>query len=178
MEMPRFPCFKVDIANTDEAFIKNFISCRPDQNWLLLAEHAALSQHQLWTAWLLAQRAFRQDRALARSIDAEFLRYMAGTHHVTEAFKKVGINVSHRYAWIVHLPKAEFSEGEIIPDFDSDEVIQMFDNLVKSLNIRALSGSPEMSAFGLENLGISVDNISEETEDRLIGFMISTELNS
>ena len=178
MEMPRFPCFKVDIANTGEAFIKNFISCRPDQNWLLLAEHAALSQHQLWTAWLLAQRAFTQDRALARSIDAEFLRYMAGTHHVTEAFKKVGISVSHRYAWIVHLPKGKLSKGEIIPDFDFDEVIAMFDKLAKSLNIISLSGSPEMSVSGLENLGVNVDNISEETEDRLIGFMISTELSS
>ena len=78
MEMPDFPCFRVDLSNSVENLIQEFLKIRPNQNWLLLADYAAQSQQQLWTAWLLSQRAFLQNRALARSIDAEFLRYIAG----------------------------------------------------------------------------------------------------
>ena len=89
MEMPPFPCFMVDISTRQDDLIGDFLTKRPSQNWLMLADYAALTDHQLWTAWLLSQRAFAKGKALARSIDAEFLRYIAGTHHVSEAFKKV-----------------------------------------------------------------------------------------
>jgi len=77
MEMPLFPCFMVDISDRGEDLIGDFIQQRPNQNWLLLADYAALTNHQLWTAWLLSQRAFANGKALARSLDAEFLRYIA-----------------------------------------------------------------------------------------------------
>ena len=69
-----------------ENLIQEFLKIRPNQNWLLLADYAAQSQQQLWTAWLLSQQAFLQNRALARSIDAEFLRYIA---HYTSCFRSV-----------------------------------------------------------------------------------------
>ena len=51
---------------------------------------------------LLSKRAFDQNRALARSFDAEFL-VVAGTR-VSEAFRKDGITESHDLAWVVYLP--------------------------------------------------------------------------
>lgn len=73
MEMPLFPCFMVDISTRQDDLIGDFLTKRPSQNWLMLADYAALTDHQLWTAWLLSQRAFVKGKALARSIGTKKL---------------------------------------------------------------------------------------------------------
>ncbi len=178
MEMPKFPCFKVDISNCKDNLIVQFLEKRPSQDWLLLAEYAAQSEQQLWTAWLLSQRSFIGNRALARSIDAEFLRYMAGTHHVSEAFKKAGISLTQKMAWIVHLPDYQIKEDQIFPIVDLEKSRQMLEVLVDSLGISHIEGEPEITLEGLLKLGINVSTIDDKTEDIIIGFTISSDLNS
>ena len=178
MEMPEFPCFRVDVSNSVENLIQEFLKIRPNQNWLLLADYAAQSQQQLWTAWLLSQRAFIQNRALARSIDAEFLRYIAGTHHVSEAFRKVGIQEDHKTAWVINLPNYQKSADELIPDLDAEENLQSIGSLCQKLSMSIIDGKPELTIDGLKKLGIEIDKINENTEDILVGLTISTELNS
>ena len=178
MEMPEFPCFRVDVSNSVENLIQEFLKIRPNQNWLLLADYAAQSQQQLWTAWLLSQRAFLQNRALARSIDAEFLRYIAGTHHVSEAFRKVGIQDHHKTAWVINLPNYQKSVDELIPDLDTEENFQFIGSLCQKLSMSIIDGKPELTIDGLKKLGIDIDKINENTEDILVGLTISTELNS
>ena len=178
MEMPEFPCFRVDVSNSVENLIQEFLKIRPNQNWLLLADYAAQSQQQLWTAWLLSQRAFLQNRALARSIDAEFLRYIAGTHHVSEAFRKVGIQDHHKTAWVINLPNYQESADELIPDLDAEENLQFIGSLCQKLSMSIIDGKPELTIDGLKKLGIEIDKINENTEDILVGLTISTELNS
>lgn len=178
MEMPEFPCFRVDASNSVENLIQEFLKIRPNQNWLLLADYAAQSQQQLWTAWLLSQRAFLQNRALARSIDAEFLRYIAGTHHVSEAFRKVGIQDHHKTAWVINLPNYQKSADELIPDLDAEENLQFIGSLCQKLSMSIIDGKPELTIDGLKKLGIEIDKIDENTEDILVGLTISTELNS
>ena len=178
MEMPKFPCFKVDISNCKDNLIHQFLEKRPSQDWLLLAEYAAQSEQQLWTAWLLSQRSFIRNRALARSIDAEFLRYMAGTHHVSEAFKKAGISLTQKIAWIVHLPDYQIKEEQICPVVDLEKSRQMLEVLVDSLGISHIEGEPEITLEGLLKLGINVATIDDKTEDIIIGFTISSDLNS
>ena len=178
MEMPDFPCYKVDISNCSDDLIAQFLSVRESENWLLLAEYAAFTQQQLWTAWLLSQRAFIRGTALARSIDAEFLRYVAGTHHVSEAFKKVGINPSHKFAWVVYLPNSEDNDGELNPNFDVKSITNTATNLCEQLGMLQLTGKPEITIAGIENLGIDIAVIDEKTEDLIIGYTISTNLNS
>tara|TARA_B100001121_G_scaffold146516_1_gene128131 strand:+ start:26503 stop:27039 length:537 start_codon:yes stop_codon:yes gene_type:complete len=178
MEMPDFPCYKVDISNCSSDLITQFLSARESENWLLMAEYAAFTQQQLWTAWLLSQRAFNRGTALARSIDAEFLRYVAGTHHVSEAFKKVGINPSHKSAWIVYLPHSENNDGELNPDFDAKSIATTTTKLCEQLGMLQLSGKPEITIAGIENLGFDISVIDEKTEDLIIGYTISTNLNS
>lgn len=178
MEMPEFPCFKVDVSNSVENLIQEFLKIRPNQNWLLLADYAAQSQQQLWTAWLLSQRAFLQNRALARSIDAEFLRYIAGTHHVSEAFRKVGIQDNHKTAWVIILPNHLKSADELIPDLDAEENLQSIGSLCQKLSMSIVDGKPELTIDGLKKLGIDIDEINENTGDILVGLTISTELNS
>ena len=178
MEMPEFPCFRVDVSNSVENLIQEFLKIRPNQNWLLLADYAAQSQQQLWTAWLLSQRAFIQNRALARSIDAEFLRYIAGTHHVSEAFRKVGIQEDHKTAWVINLPNYQKSADELIPDLDAEENLQFIGSLCQKLSMSIIDGKPELTIDGLKKLGIEIDEINENTGDILVGLTISTELNS
>ena len=178
MEMPEFPCFRVDVSNSVENLIQEFLKIRPNQNWLLLADYAAQSQQQLWTAWLLSQRAFIQNRALARSIDAEFLRYIAGTHHVSEAFRKVGIQKDHKTAWVINLPNYQKSADELIPDLDAEENLQIIGSLCQKLSMSIIYGKPELTIDGLKKLGIEINKINENTEDILVGLTISTELNS
>ena len=164
--------------NCKDNLIVQFLEKRPSQDWLLLAEYAAQSEQQLWTAWLLSQRSFIGNRALARSIDAEFLRYMAGTHHVSEAFKKAGISLTQKMAWIVHLPDYQIKEDQIYPIVDLEKSRQMFEVLVDGLGMSHIEGEPEITLEGLLKLGINVSTIDDKTEDIIIGFTISSDLNS
>jgi len=178
MEMPLFPCFMVDISDCGDDLIGDFIQQRPNKNWLLLADYAALTNHQLWTAWLLSQRAFANGKALARSLDAEFLRYIAGTHHVSEAFKKAGIQKSHDKAWLVNLPEYEIKEGEMYPLIDMKHSKDSFVEISAKLGLQPIDGSPNITHQGLEKLGIEVADFDDSVEDIIIGFTISTDLNS
>ena len=178
MEMPPFPCFMVDISTRQDDLIGDFLAERPSQNWLMLADYAALTDHQLWTAWLLSQRAFTKGKALARSIDAEFLRYIAGTHHVSEAFKKVGIQKSHDKAWIVYLPEYEEKDGELYPLIDLVQSKEIFVEIAENLGIQQVESRPEITLNGLDRLGIPITKLDEITEDIIIGFVISSDLNS
>lgn len=178
MEMPPFPCFLVDISTRQDDLIGDFLTKRPSQNWLMLADYAALTDHQLWTAWLLSQRAFAKGKALARSIDAEFLRYIAGTHHVSEAFKKVGIQKSHDRAWIVYLPEYEENDDELYPVIDFVQSKEIFVEIAEKLGIQPIESRPEITLDGLDKLGIEVTKLDEITEDIIIGFVISSDLNS
>jgi len=178
MEMPPFPCFMVDISTRQDDLIGDFLKKRPNQNWLMLADYAALTDHQLWTAWLLTQRAFAKGKALARSIDAEFLRYIAGTHHVSEAFKKVGIQKTHDKAWVVYLPKYEDNAGELYPILDLAQSKETFAEIAEKLGIQAIDSRPEITRHGLDKLGIAITKLDDRTEDIIIGFVISSDLNS
>ncbi len=49
--------------------------------------------------------SFANGSQLARGRDAEFLRYLAGTHHISEAFSRAGIQDGVTAGWILYLPK-------------------------------------------------------------------------
>ncbi|MGB2070024.1 MAG: hypothetical protein ACPHVR_00135, partial [Poseidonia sp.] len=87
-----FPVANVHLSGEapNEA-IDRFLKYRPSERWVLLGGHAAQSMDQLWTAWVQAARNDLRDGMVARSIDAEFLRYLAGTHHISEAFTRAGL---------------------------------------------------------------------------------------
>ena len=178
MEMPPFPCVKLDISNQSSDFIGEFIEHRDDESWLLMSHYAAQGQQQLWTAWLLAKRAFSNNKSLARTLDAEFLRYIAGTHHVSDAFKKVGIKAKDNTAWLIFLPKHIAELDEIKPSFSLEEFDLGVESLVQKLNVKVIKGTPEINIEGIEKMGIPLPESKLNLIDSIIGHIISADLNS
>lgn len=178
MEMPPFPCVKLDISNQSSDFIGEFIQHRNDESWLLMSHYAAQGQQQLWTAWLLAKRAFSNNKSLARTLDAEFLRYIAGTHHVSEAFKKVGIKSNDNTAWLIFLPNHIAELDEIKPSFSLDEFDSGVESLIQKLNVKVIEGMPEINIEGIKKMGIPLPESKLNLIDSIIGHIISADLNS
>ena len=178
MEMPPFPCVKLDISNQSSDFIGEFIEHRDDESWLLMSHYAAQGQQQLWTAWLLAKRAFSNNKSLARTLDAEFLRYIAGTHHVSEAFKKVGIKSNDNTAWLMFLPNYIAGLDEIKPSFSLDEFDSGVESLIQKLNVQVIEGMPEINIEGIEKMGIPLPESTLNLIEYIIGHIISADLNS
>jgi len=178
MEMPPFPCVKLDISNQSSDFIGEFIKHRDDESWLLMSHYAAQGQQQLWTAWLLAKRAFSNNKSLARTLDAEFLRYIAGTHHVSEAFKKVGIKSNDITAWLIFLPNHIAELDEIKPSFSLNEFDLGVESLIQKLNVKVIEGMPDINIEGIEKMGIPLPESKLNLIDSVIGHIISADLNS
>ena len=178
MEMPPFPCVKLDISNQSSDFIGEFIEHRDDESWLLMSHYAAQGQQQLWTAWLLAKRAFSNNKSLARTLDAEFLRYIAGTHHVSEAFKKVGIKSNDNTAWLIFLPNHIAELDEIKPSFSLDDFDSGVESLIQKLNVKVIEGMPEINIEGIEKMGIPLPESKLNLIDSIIGHIISADINS
>ena len=114
MSTQAFPIVNVDIGGlSPKKAIQHFLEHRPSERWVLLGEHAAQSVDQLWTAWIQATRNELRGCMVARSIDAEFLRYLAGTHHISEAFARAGLQSGQSSAWVLCLPTAEGVENDL-----------------------------------------------------------------
>jgi hypothetical protein len=102
---------------------------------------------------------------VARSIDAEFLRYLAGTHHISEAFSRAGIQAGDEGAWVVHLPQADGvanDQGHLQPTAREDEAFNTtLSSLVNGLQWSLESRSSKPSIEGMSKLGIDVEGWDE-----------------
>jgi len=158
-----FPVVNADIK-ADEAAeaIKKFLKKRPNARWVLLGNHAAQSTEQLWAAWTKAARNELRGTMVARSIDAEFIRYLAGTHHISEAFARAGLQNGQTSAWIVCLPEAEEVQAESGHAQPQPVIPANFENLADTL-LSNLEWSPSESDMfysieGAKQLGIDVES--------------------
>ena len=164
MELPPFPCVPVhlDEATHSSGVIDVFLKERPSPRWVLLGAHAVQTNAQLWTAWIKTTRNELRGTSVARSIDAEFMRYLAGTHQE-----------GSEDAWILYLPQAESSRNSLghlhpflpehvaIPEDLSDLMNQLKWNSRESLMIPSIEGS--------KMLGADVDSVGlDGLEERLI----------
>ena len=95
---------------------------------------------------------------VARSVDAEYIRYLAGTHHISEAFSRAGLKAGQEEAWILYLPHGDAAENSLghlqpvaqsSPSFEKD-----LDSLTKGLGWTIQSKNMALSIEGMEHLGI------------------------
>ena len=166
MPAPPFPIAKVDIQGLPPSdAIDRFLSAREHDRWVLLGAHAPQSLEQLWTAWIQAARNELRGSMIARSVDAEFIRYIAGTHHISEAFARAGVQADQGSAWVVRLPLAlgEANDlGHLQPRSVEDEGFEAgLESLLKALGWVHVNGEVNASIEGCETLGIDVSGWSE-----------------
>ncbi|RTZ95697.1 MAG: hypothetical protein DSY41_01840 [Candidatus Poseidoniales archaeon] len=157
--VPWFPAWGVSMPGPigePADVVALFNEWRPSERWLLLAYEAACSEIRLWTAWSALRRREQAGRMVARTCDAEFLRLISGTHQLSTAFERAGINSGDEFAWIVYLP--EFGEGEGFGEIEIPRSTYLNNDLGATRLIEHLGGTllarrPVPSEEGLLRLG-------------------------
>lgn len=178
MEMPEFPIFAFDVNNNQVNLVSKFLSIRPSERWVLVSKDAIFDQQQLWTAWLFSERNFHREKNLARTIDAEFLRYIAGTHHVSEAFRRVGYSDKNNSASIVFLPNSKEQNKQFFPEFESHEIERIGNEIISKLGASQTDNKYSSNYDYLSNMGISVNDDMDYNPQLLINHIISADITN
>lgn len=168
-----FPVANVHLSGeAPKEAIDRFLKYRPSERWVLLGGHAAQSMDQLWTAWVQATRNELRDGMVARSIDAEFLRYLAGTHHISEAFTRAGLQPGQENAWIVYLPEARGVANDLGHVQPAAIEPESFHADMKTLSWLLKWAPRELqmsySIEGASLLGVDVDGWSKHREEEAL----------
>ena len=158
--MQPFPklAWKKNKGENELDIIQEFLHVRPNNHWVLCHNDVVISDLQLWTAWEACTRRFHRKSALARTIDAEFLRYLSGTHHVSEAFARSGVNTNAEHGWLLFLPRATFSndtETQHIIDVIDEDVQEVAAQILEQMQCHIEERQPTSSTSSLTQLGIS-----------------------
>lgn len=162
------------------AFTQEFLNHRADDHWVLVGASVAQCHAQLWTAWHSAARRQQRGTSLARSFDAEFLRYLAGTHHVSEAFKRAGARNGDLTGCFLRLPKVAESI-EHLPQTDAhqaQEIESQAEKLADSLGVQLTREEIQCATEGARRLGLSLTDSVTPTCDGLVGHVLSAEFHS
>ena len=188
MTMSKFPCiaWRSDKPVTSKQLVANFLDNRLDDRWMLVAQHAVQFEQQLWTAWNCCERNFANGNQLARGRDAEFLRYIAGTHHVSDAFVRAGIQDGATSGWILYLPKPVLKQEGIaglqpsVPDEDKlNDFASNCRILLSSLGLENSEIVASFSAESAQKLGLETDGIPlEKLQQALIGHILSADFSA
>jgi len=160
-------CVGVDFPSDEADAIGRFLSVRPSTRWVLLGHHAAQFIQQLQAAWNQAVRQEVRQSMVARSIDAEFLRYLAGTHHIAEAFRRTGVKPGDGQGWIVHLDSATKSDEAHAQPTPAGKLASIAEEsaLIQSLGWAVNSQDITHSIEGMKRLGINTEGWSKGREE-------------
>ena len=184
MAQPPFPCFAWRTLDSVDAkkLLQAFLEQRPNHQWVMVADGCVQSELQLWTAWNCASRRWIRSTSLARSLDAEFLRYLSGTHHVSEAFKRAGVRDGDKAGFVLFLPDANGDENQMdchVTGYDEEAIQVLAKELLSRLHLDAIPIQYTLSKSGAVRLGMKFEYEHEElTESSLLGHIISSEFTS
>ena len=173
-QIPWFPAwgirFKDEIKNTNE-ILSMFNELKTDNRWLLLAFDVAASERHLWTAWYSTKRNQKNGKMIANSVDAEFIRLIAGTHQVRVAFNNAGIRNGDQSVWIIRLPERKIGD-EISQVFINRDSYNNYDEeaniLIEKMNGGLLSKRPAPIKGGLKRIGYNREITTQSLEECFI----------
>jgi hypothetical protein len=177
-----FPCFTWRASSPVKGgdLTKAFLEHRPNHNWVLVGDGIAQCHMQLWTAWNSAARRQRRGTSLARSFDAEFLRYLAGTHHVSEAFKRAGVRDGDETGFFLVLPASDVeteSQSTTLSDLNKERAKQS-EVLASAMGLTLEAARLVCNTEGAIRLGVQIDEKVGLSCDLLIGHVLSSEFHS
>ena len=170
-----FPCWSWESPEPLDlkSFVRSFQKIVPDQRWVFCRSDVAQTPRQLWTAATVSNRNTERGTAQARTLDAEFLRVLAGTHNVSEAFKRAGLPNGAMAGWLLHIPDQSALE-------DLQTTGEKAEQLLKNLGLSETSSVLEVNVNGAKNLGIALDeNVDlSRIEASLIGHILLADVSS
>ena len=170
-----FPCWA---WNSDDPidlkqFVHSFQESQPSNRWVFCGDEVAQTPRQLWTAAVVSSRNIERSTAQARTLDAEFLRVLSGTHNVSEAFKRAGLAQGAESGWLLHIPNIDQPQNE-------DKINSSAESLLSKLGLTSTENSLQISTTGAEKLGVSLGGETEaiRIEAALIGHILLADVNT
>ena len=165
-----YPCWGLALEEAivdSEQFISTFLNTRNDETWLLSGEPAAVSEVQLWTAWLGLCSRYTNGTMRANSIDVEFLRLIAGTHQIKVGFQRAGLQNGDCSIWLIHIPECKDNiVGEMKwPNLDRVNLDREADRLMCALNAKLIPHIPMHHGKSVERLELEVEDGLESDFD-------------
>ncbi len=157
-----YPCWGLklsdSISNSTE-FIGMMTESRKNERWLLLGGHAAVSEEQLWTAWLGLASRYQNDTMRANSVDVEFIRLISGTHQIRIGFERAGIAVGDKIAWLIYLPDfpTEYIHEVAWPTLDRHALDQEAQRLMTALGATLLPHLPMPNEKTVKRLELEIE---------------------
>lgn len=92
---------------------------RKNERWLLVGHPAPVSERHLWSVWLALRERVLANKMISVSLDGEFIRLLAGTHQMTVAFKRAGVQKGDEKAWLIRLPEWHDKNEDILLKSDN-----------------------------------------------------------
>ena len=165
MSRAPFPCWGLTLPNPVEdagLLVNSFLEWRNDERWLLLGGPAAVSEKQLWTAWLGLASRHNQSKMRANSLDAEFIRLIAGTHQIRIGFERAGLANGDQTAWLVHLPEFPTETVSEIkwPSLDRVALDREAGRLMCTLDAKLVPHAPIPHEESVQRLNLQVEDSS------------------
>ena len=154
-------------------FVQSFQESQPSERWDFCGDSVAQTPRQLWTAAVVSSRNIERSKAQARTLDAEFLRVLSGTHNVSEAFKRAGLAQGAQSGWLLHIPNIDQPQN-------AEDVHSSAESLLTKLGLTSTENSLHISLNGAEKLGVSLDGETESIriEAALIGHILLADVNT
>lgn len=170
-----FPCWAWNSNNPIDLkqFVHAFQESQPSERWVFCGNEVAQTPRQLWTAAVVSSRNIERSTAQARTLDAEFLRVLAGTHNVSEAFRRAGLAQGAQSGWLLHIPNIDEPQND-------DEVSSSAQVLLTTLGLTSTEDTLRINQNGAEKLGVVLDGETEaiRIEAALIGHILLADVNS
>jgi tRNA threonylcarbamoyladenosine modification (KEOPS) complex Cgi121 subunit len=164
-----FPCWGLSMSSPVEdvsTLAQTLLEWRENDRWLLLGRHAAISEKQLWTAWAGVGGRKSHDTMRSHSLDAEFIRLIAGTHQIRIGFERAGVANGDNEAWLVYLPEfwtTEINDAEW-PELDLVALDEEADRLMRVLDAKLLTHRPISNSATIDRLNLELGH-NEEHDD-------------
>lgn len=161
-QIPWFPAWGIDFfqpVEDSKKIIETWLEIRASERWVMISGTVAASERHLWAVWAQATRNEEYGQMVARTIDAEFIRILSGTHQIRVAFERAGIRNGDEFAWILYLPKHpgfdEFGQSINYPsNADNSELEKQASQAMTWLDGDLLTARPTPNSNGLIRLGI------------------------